>query len=208
MAFVYTVLKKENFNEIRDLVGDAWYTDYIDNKKIYKLYTSYYLYHYVAESEYRMIVKDKDKVIGFLFGKAKKVNLFHYLRYELKVFFLGVGALFSKLGRRGIKVTLKTNQVNKKLKKMACDKTCAELSLFIVDKEYRNLGIGTELERIYLSYLKENNFKYVYLYTDTYSDYKFYERKGYYNAGGMEVDFDVDDEEETIPQYFIYKKAL
>ncbi len=209
MSITYTKLTKKDHNAVRKLVGVAWYEEFEDNKKIYRIYTGYYLNHYVAESAYRMVVKKDGEVIGFLFGNIGKVNFFHYWKYELRVFFLGVRALFSKLGRRGIKITLITNKVNKKLKKKACHEKCAELSLFIVKEGYRNQGIGTQLEKDYIAYLKQKKYESVYVYTDTYSDFSFYDQKGYTNAAYLDVDFKIKGEEtDPLPQYFIYKKYI
>ncbi len=208
LPYTYHNLNKKDFESVRHLVGKAWYEEYEDNPKIYRLYTGYYLYHYVAESSYRIVVKDNDKVIGFLFGNTSKVNVFHYLKYELRVFLLGLKACFSKLGRRGIKITLKTNRVNKRLRKI-CKGRGAELSLFIVDEAYRGQGIGSQLEKSYLQYLREEHFDFIYLYTDTYSDYQFYDQKGFDQVAGIKVDFKIKGEEtDPLPIYFIYKKDI
>ena len=117
--------------------------------------------------------------------------------------------LFSYPGRRGLKITQITNRVNRKLLKPFNKELKNELILFIVDEKYRGKGIGTQLEKMYTDFLKENKVKKMFLFTDTYSNYEYYEHRGYERKGSLPVDFKTKHEEiDPISEYYIYIKEL
>ena len=109
---------------------------------------------------------------------------------------------------RGLKITRITNKTNKALYKNSPIKPTSELVLFIVDSRYRGHSIGSMLEKNFCEYLISQGRDTVYLYTDTYSNYGFYERRGYVRFGEMEVNFNLPEEGEPLPKYYIYVKEL
>ena len=57
--------------------------------------------------------------------------------------------------------------------------------------------------------LKEKGIKKLYLFTDTYSNYEYYEHRGYDRKGTMPVDFGIKGSEiDPISEYYIYIKEL
>ncbi|MBQ3024354.1 MAG: GNAT family N-acetyltransferase [Spirochaetaceae bacterium] len=202
-------MQKTDYQEIKKLIIQAWFSEYKFSNKIKGYYASAYLRLYLSESNYRIVVCDNDNVIAFLFGRHRKVNFFEkyynlFLLLVIKFFFL-----FSKPGRRKNKILKKTKKVNNTLYKKYKKVLFNELVLFIVEKKYQGYGIGTKLENDFSNYLKEKGEEYVYLFSDTYSNYQFYKKKGYIKGGELEVDFDIEGErEETCPKYFIYYKEL
>ena len=83
------------------------------------------------------------------------------------------------------------------------------MALFIIDDEYQGQGIGTKLERDFSKFLLDNGEEYLYLFSDTYSNYQFYENRNYVRGGELVVDFDIEGEKEfPLPIYFIYYKKL
>ena len=60
-----------------------------------------------------------------------------------------------------------------------CEKTYqGEVAFFVVNAEYRGLGIGGKLFDAVLSYMKQEEIHDFYLFTDTSCNYSFYEYKG------------------------------
>ena len=117
--------------------------------------------------------------------------------------------LFSYPGRRGIKITLITDKVNKQLLKPYKKSVKNELILFIVDEKYQGCGIGSTLEKMFCKELKDNGINNLYLFTDTYSNYTYYEHRGYDRKGTLPVDFGIKDSEiDPVSEYYIYIKEL
>ena len=62
---------------------------------------------------------------------------------------------------------------------------------------------------MYTNTLKEKGIKNVFLFTDTYSNYKYYEHRGYERKGELPVDFGLKNSEiDPISEYYIYIKEL
>ena len=53
------------------------------------------------------------------------------------------------------------------------------LSLFIVSEEVRGCGIGKELIRKFKSYLNNEGVEKIYLFTDSFCNYEFYDHLGF-----------------------------
>ncbi len=209
MEIKYEKMTKSDYPEIKNLIKEAWFNEYPFARKYIKQYEDGYLYMYLYESDYQVVAKDNGKVVGFIFGKYKNPPFKVRLKYALKLLGLGIKMLFSYPGRRGIKMTLITNKINNKLLKPHKKDLQAELVLFIVDENYRKHGIGSTLQEDFCEYLKKHNVKNVYLYTDTYSNFEYYEHRGYVRKRALPVDFKIKGEEmDPLPEYFIYVKEL
>lgn len=212
MKIDYREMTKSDYADIKKMITQAWFSDEeYENipDSVIRLYSKGYLYIYLSESDYGMVALDDDKPIGFLFGRAKKINFFKKMYYKTKLFFVGLRLLFSKSGRRGLKITFVTNKSNKKLYKSLSEKPKAELALFIVDENYRGNKIGSILEEKFCKHLIDNSVDSVYLYTDTYSNFEYYEHRNYMRLGEIDVDFKIKGEEmDPLPKYYIYVKKL
>ena len=209
MAIKYLPMTKEDHKDIKRLITEAWFSDYPFKEKYIKLYASGYLNMYLSEADYKMVAKDGDKVVGFIFGNIKKAPFKQRFISKFKLFIYFFYMLFSYPGRRGLKITFITDKVNKKLLAPYKKSHKNELILFIVDENYRGYGIGSTLEKMYTSALKEKGIKNVFLFTDTYSNYQYYEHRGYERKGELPVDFKIKKSEiDPESEYYIYIKEL
>lgn len=209
MNIEYRKMNKYDYPFIKKLIIQSWFSEYKFNDRVKYAYAEAYLRIYLADSNYRVVVCDKETVIGFIFGRYRKVNFFEKYFNLLLLFIIKFYFLFSKPGRRKNRILRITENVNKKLLKKHKSYLENELSLFIVDENYQGQGIGTKLELDFSSYLKLKGERYLYLFTDTYSNYEFYENRNYIKGGELQVDFNIKGEEEDpLPYYFIYYKEL
>lgn len=209
MDIKYEEMTKKDYEAIKRLITEAWFSDYPFKEKYIKLYAQGYLNMYLAKADYKIVAKDNDKVVGFLFGNVKKAPFWQRVLAKIKLFWLGFSMLFSYPGRRGIKITLITDKVNKQLLKPYKKYVKNELILFIVDEKYQGCGIGSTLEKMFCKELKDNGVNNLYLFTDTYSNYTYYEHRGYDRKGTMPVDFGIKDSEiDPVSEYYIYIKEL
>jgi len=209
MAIEYMPMTKKDHKDIKRLITEAWFGDYPFKEKYIKLYASGYLNMYLSKADYKIVAKDGDKVVGFIFGNVKNAPLKQRIISKFKLLVYFIYMLFSSPGRRGIKITLITNKVNKKLLAPYKNSHKNELILFIVDESYRGYGIGSTLEKMYTTHLKEKGIKNVFLFTDTYSNYEYYEHRGYERKGALPVDFKIKDSTiDPVSEYYIYIKEL
>ena len=209
MDIKYETMTKNDHKDIKRLITEAWFSDYTFKDFYIKLYASGYLNMYLAHADYKVVAKDGNKVVGFIFGNYKKPSFFVRLKAYLKLLLYMFIMLFSFPGRRGLRITLITNKVNNKLIKQYKKDLKNELVLFIVDESYQGNGIGSKLEKMFCEYLKERNVKNVYLYTDTYSNYKYYEKRNYKRLAEEKVDFKIKNETSfSKSKYYLYAKEL
>lgn len=209
MDIKYVEMTTKDHKAIKRLITQAWFGEYPFKEKYIKLYASGYLNMYLSESDYQVVAKDGDKVVGFIFGNIKKAPFRQRFVSKFKLFIYFIYMLFSYPGRRGIKITYITNKVNNKLLKPFKKNVRNELKLFIIDDEYQQKGIGSTLEKMYTNALKEKGIKNVFLFTDTYSNYHYYEHRGYARKGALPVDFKLKNSEiDPVSEYYIYIKEL
>ena len=209
MSITYRDMNRGDYQAVKTLIRQAWFDEYEFSDRVKNSYARAYLRIYLADSNYRKVACDGDKVIGFLLGKHRKIKFSIKFCNLFLLFWIRFGFIFSKPGRRKNKILSKTENVNKRLHKKHEKFLFNELALFIIDEDYQGQGIGTHLERDFSTYLKENNEEYLYLFSDTYSNYQFYENRNYVRGGELVVDFDIDGEKEfPLPIYFIYYKKL
>ena len=202
-------MNRGDYQAVKALIRQAWFDEYEFSDRVKNSYARAYLRIYLADSNYRMVACDDDKVIGFLLGKHRKVKFSVRLCNLFLLFWIRFGFIFTKPGRRKNKILSKTENVNKRLHKKHEKYLFNELALFIIDEEYQGQGIGTHLERDFSAFLKDNGEEYLYLFSDTYSNYQFYENRRYVRGGELVVDFDIEGEKEfPLPIYFIYYKEL
>ena len=206
MDIKYRTLCKKDFKQIKHLISEAWFSGYDLPKKYKVMYADAYINYYLGNSNYTEVALDNDKIIGFIFAKAKKVSFFHKLKYNFKLFLLLFKFFFSKAGRYGLFVIKREIQVNKKLIKPLKKELHNEINLIITDSSYRGHGIGSKLESNFTEFLKNNNEHHIYLYTDTYSNYKFYFPLGYKKIAEEKAPKEFGDDENSA--YFIFKKEF
>lgn len=208
MSNIKTISYNKCYNEdIKNLIINEWFIEYPFNKKVINKYATGYLYMYLAKSNYlKLVVNDDNKVIGFIFAKIGKVSFFNTLKYNLKLFFSCFGLLFTKEGRRGLKINRITNKTNKVLFKDYKKTYFNCIELLIVDKNTRGLGIGSSIVKELESFIKTSNNLPIYLFSDTYSNFNFYLHKGYTLLKELDVDFKVEGEDPS--KYCIIGKIL
>jgi hypothetical protein len=69
-------MTKNDHKDIKRLITEAWFSDYTFKDFYIKLYASGYLNMYLAHADYKVVAKDGNKVVGFIFGNYKKPSFF------------------------------------------------------------------------------------------------------------------------------------
>lgn len=206
MEVKYRKMEKKDYKSVQMLIRKAWYDEYEYNDSIKNLYAKGYFYQCYGASNYSVVATVDDEVVGFIFGRYRDVSVFK----KVKTFFLFVYIwfllVFTKAGRRGIRVGQITNKADKALLKGTKKEFDGELALFIVSDKYQRMGIGSKLQNDYYQFMKNNNAKNYYLYTDTFSDYTYYEKRGYKRLNTISLTFNFDNDDKN--EYYIYEKVI
>lgn len=93
-------MSKKDFSSIKKLIIQSWFSEYEFRDKVKNTYAEAYFRIYLADSNYRVVVCDKETVIGFILGRYRKVNFFEKYFNLLLLFIIKFYFLFSKPGRR------------------------------------------------------------------------------------------------------------
>ncbi len=211
MSIEYHKITNKDYKRIKQLITEAWFSgDYLEEIKNdvkqsepkISIYSIGYLYMHMSNSSFRIGAYENDKLVGFLFGRCEKERIKHRFINKCKLFLTGIRMLFTKVGRRGLRIYKEEHKLDSKMHQMY-DKEDNELVLFIVDKNYRSLGIGRNLENKFIEHLKTLNKTCFYLYTDTYSNYQYYEKHSYYRYQTMPTNYGGENAE-----YYIYVKEI
>lgn len=205
MKIKYDFISKKDYNEITKLIHHTWYDDYIKwDNSTQLLYSKIYLYSLLKDSNIGFKATVDNQFAGFILGSINRPNIFRRIKYSILFHCNLFKFRFHKNSYIGINETKETIQGNKKLLKPYKKELKSELTLFIVNSNFRNKGIGTTLMNKYMDVLKKKNIKKFYLYSDTYSNYKFYEKLGFIKLNVMHLD--LNDGENA--EFYIYEKDI
>lgn len=179
---VYRNIYKKDYEIIEDMIVKTFNLHkYITNKKYLENIKKHYIYGCLAEATYINVAEDNGKIAGIIMGNSKNdydilkhINfIIKSLKYSLRIKFSSKNDKKELIGYQNLQ------NIYKKMLEKHKNEFDGVLTLFIVDKEYRGLGIGYKLLKDLLLYLKNQKTKKIYLYTDTTCNYKFYEKQGF-----------------------------
>ena len=179
-----------NLFKLSNLVGIVWNLDKeIKSKLLYYASCTAYVCHILYNTNYRRIIQENNKLISFLaaneYGRSSIFKYFYLILCFISIFCM----FFYKDGRSILKYQLAYNKLLNKMKDESSDKYDAELVLFITHPLYQGKGYGKALLNDFHAYMKEKNKFNIYLFTDSYCDYKMYEKAGCLKVNESAEDF-------------------
>lgn len=168
-------MKPSEMKQIVDMLYNEWNLGKKEAKAKGKICAWIYLFEVLEESEKLVIEKDNNKVIGIC-GYAKWNSKKYILRKKffklLKI--LCINSPLIKDKRAIIKYSQDYDYTPVELE----NHFDGEVSLLIVDKNYRGKGIGKKMINKIFEYAKEDNMKNIEILTDESCNFKFYENCG------------------------------
>lgn len=178
----YRQIEKSDYNRVKELICEAFkFDEFLNDKKVLDSILTLYLQGCIMDSSYSQVALKDNKVIGIILGNSKsdkkKLRKFHNVTSSFSS--LSRLALSSKSNKKLLKEFTKIQNVYKEIIKGKEDKFQGCVQLFIVSKESRGLGIGKVLMSNLLDYMKINDVKSLYLYTDNRCNYGFYDSQNF-----------------------------
>lgn len=203
---IFREYKKEDDNYLAEIIRQTWNYDRFCSSKVAEKLGKVYLYTCLAEQTYTKVATIDNKPVGIIMGKNIKKHKCP-LRIRIKEIILIISLYLSKEGRYSSNIFKKVDEIDKQLLKESNKNYEGELSFFVVDLNCRGLGIGKNLFNSLTEYMKKENIKEFYLYTDTTCNHKFYEHQGMIRKCQKEYDLDIKHQKEKTT-FFLYEYTI
>lgn len=181
-AIKYRPIEKKDYAAVGEIINQAFSLyRYVSDPKTLNCFKMQYIYSCLSEAAYTRAAEQNGKVIGVIMGNAKSdyrafshLNyIFHTIYYSLKMRYAG------RKFKAGIDDFHKLHKIYHAFSQKHKGEFDGVLTLFAVNESCRGFGVGKTLLAGFSEYLKEQNVKRIYLYTDTTCNYGFYEHQGF-----------------------------
>lgn len=178
----YRKIEKTDYEEVKKIINEAFKLyKLIDDKKLLNKVLTIYLHSCLQETTYSLIATKDNKPIGVILGNVSKNNSIKNSIYHFGVIlsnYISI-ALRNSKEKKELKQFATVSKAYEKLLEDRKDEFQGSITLFAVREGYRGFGIGKTLVNNLLNYMRENQVKKLYLFTDTICNYGFYESQGF-----------------------------
>jgi N-acetylglutamate synthase-like GNAT family acetyltransferase len=203
-------VRKEDLSKIKEIIAEAWHAKhFIPNERIIDAgITLMFLSPVLNKSTFGKAAVTDGEVVGVIFGSREdEVQKYKMLLENYTSEIIEILSLEKEEQHVFMDLTQKTNQAYAELMagKEAEFQGCLEF--FALSEKARGKQIGKKLLNEFLAYQKEKQAQKIYVYTDTMSNYGFYEHMGFVRRGENEQVFDLG-EEKMANNNFIYEYVI
>ncbi len=203
-------VRKEDLKKIKEITAEAWHADqFISDERIVEAgITLMFISPILNQSTFGKAAVVDGEVVGVIFGSREgEERNYKMLLNDYSPEVMEILSLKKEEQHVFMDFVQKTNQAYSELiaGKEAEFQGCLEF--FALSEKARGKQIGKKLLNEFLAYQKEKNAQKIYVYTDTMSNYGFYEHMGFVRRGENEQIFDLGDEKMT-NNNFIYEYVI
>lgn len=192
-----------NFGKMTDLLYKEWDLAKTASMAKGKTCAYIYLFEILSDSEKIVIKKVDNKLVGFA-GYSK----WNSRKYIIRKKFYGLLAkiLINSPLVKNKEAIYNYNKEYDALPEGLDGYFDGEISILIVDKDYRNKGYGKDLLNKVFDLAKKDDMKNIQVLTDESCNYKFYESLGLKKIGEKKVAFGEPNRKKE--ENYIYEKVL
>lgn len=193
--------QEKDFKTLEKIIRQTWHYDELTDSSTATKLARVFLSSCLTNYTFSRVAIDNGVPIGIILANHKSVHKCP-LKLRLKQMKAVLSLYLSKEGRQVMKIFENVSGIDKLLLKQ-CGNYPAELALFAVDSTYRGKGIGKQLFQSVIEYMKKEEVKKFYLFTDTSCNYQFYEHQGMIRRCEKEHTFDIKGQSAKM-NFFIY----
>lgn len=181
MDTLYRPVEGKDFAEIYQMLEDDWgYNRPFEDHKMGHVLRFQFLDLTLKNSSYGQVAVKDGKVLGVIFGRANHHPPYQALLRQIpKDIFLQIAQASSKDQQALVEYFDEIDTAHDKLLERYPNQADSSIELFIVSKAARGLGVGGTLLANFEKYLKAENVRRTYLFTDTECNHQYYQVKGY-----------------------------
>ena len=186
---IYRELLKEDIQDICAIIDQTWdMNKYTDDQKTAEGLLEVYLTSYLVRSNFEEVAVLDGKVVGVILGRNESTFIDKDSEhYDIMEAFKKKGFPITEKENIASKYISRIDDADRQMLNKHVGEFDAELNLFIVDGEYRGMGIGKRLFADFIRFLKYNGAKNLYLFTDDFCNVEFYVHIGYKMRERIEV---------------------
>nr|WP_317282468.1 GNAT family N-acetyltransferase [uncultured Sellimonas sp.] len=179
---LYRPIEKRDYETIKDIICHAFFLDqYMEDKRLLEAVKSQYLYNCLLEATYTCVAEKNGTIVGVIMGNAKKdYHMFYHIPYLTKLFWYMLKLFWhAKKQKDQAAGYQRLQKIYHQFYNRHKGEFDGVLTLFAVNADCRGLGIGKNLMKRCMTYLKRKQVHRIYLYTDTTCTYEVYEHWGF-----------------------------
>ncbi|ELC5004820.1 GNAT family N-acetyltransferase [Salmonella enterica] len=193
-------IEDRDFDKMNRMIISTWdYRSWIPKNNVVPM-AEFFLDEVIVTSSRIFVARDGDEIIGVIAASltdnlAKKTNA-KIRKYK------ALKKVISRKRKEIFELYLDTLILNENLLLQSGKQFEAALNFFILDERYRGLGIGNKLYSVFIDYLDEKGINEFFLWTDSSSNFQFYEKKGLRRIAEDKYSWGGDDDAES---YYLYE---
>ncbi|KAF6614582.1 GNAT family N-acetyltransferase [Paenibacillus polymyxa] len=175
-------IRKEDIEPIKAIIADTWNAkDFIEDEGIINAtVTMMFISPILNKSTFGRVATLDGEVIGVIFGsRVGEITSYRLLQEDYTSELLQLLNLNDIERKVLVELTSMTNEAYSKLIRGKEDEFQGCLEFFAVSEEARGKKVGKQLFNELISYLKNTKTNKIYVYTDTMSNYGFYDHNGF-----------------------------
>lgn len=199
---VFREYRKEDQKELENIIRKTWNYDKFCSSKIAKKMARTYFANCLSNQTFTNVAVIDDVPIGIIMGKDI-VNYKCPLKLRINQIISIISIYSLEEGRKILKMFSNIDKIDEELLKKTNKNYGGEISLFVINPEYRGLGIGKILFESLKLYMKNQNIKEFFLYTDTSCNYGFYEHQKMIRKGEKSHTYNMKNQSAQMT-FFIY----
>lgn len=201
----YREYKKKDFRFILEMALTTWdYNEWVPVKAVKPMGT-YYISEVLGISDAVWVAEYAGNIVGIAAVKNKQNNTNHFY-YKIKKWLATLEIMVVGEGKNEFYQFIKTEELSEKLLTSTGKKFDAELTILMVDSNFKGFGVGSGLYNLFLTYLEQNKLNKFYIFTDSSCNFEFYDNKGL-KCIARETFYweeEKNSNEQFLEEYFLY----
>ena len=203
---IFREFKKEDSKIIEEIIIEAWHYNDLCSSKIARKMAKVFLSSCLTNQTYTQVALLNNQPIGIIMAKNSKIHRCPF-KYRIKQIRDIISLYLSTEGRQTSKIFSSVNSIDEELLNECTKKYEDEVAFFAISSKARGKGIGKRMFSNMLEYMKSQNIKDFYLYTDTSCNYGFYEHQGMIKRKEKSKTFFIQGKEAKMT-FFIYDYCI
>jgi len=203
---IFREFKKEDSKIIEEIIIEAWHYNNLCSSKTARKMAKVFLSSCLTNQTYTQVALLNNQPIGIIMAKNSKIHRCPF-KYRIKQIRDIISLYLSTEGRQTSKIFSSVNSIDEELLNECTKKYEGEVAFFAISSKARGKGIGKRMFSNMLEYMKSQNIKDFYLYTDTSCNYGFYEHQGMIKRKEKSKTFFIQGKEAKMT-FFIYDYCI